>query len=79
MIVAVWAVFVALFELARVLAEALFALFAGEDHLKRLLEGMVGRVLMALGTFEPFAAAGGANSDLGVQDVLAHSYLMRHL
>lgn len=71
MVVAVRAVFVALLELLGVLAEALLALFAGEDHLGTLLEIVVLGLGMALGAVKPLLAAGAADGDLGVEDVLA--------
>ena len=85
MVVAVRAELVGLVGLARVvLAEALFALFAGEGELRFLEQGVVLRLAVALGAVEPFAAcgvrrdesgrgrtAGGADGDLGVEDVFA--------
>ena len=71
-VVATWAVLVSLLELFDVLAEHLFALLAGENHLGSLLQLVVLLLLMALGTVEPLAAAGSANRDLGVQNVFTH-------
>ena len=70
-VVAVGAIFVALLKLLCLLAEALLALFAGKDHLGRLLQRVVGRLLVALGAVKPLLAAGAADGDLGVEDVLA--------
>lgn len=53
-----WAVFVGILELVRILPEALLALFAGEDHLVALEEFMVFALLVALGAVEPFTACG---------------------
>lgn len=66
MIVAVGAVLVRLLKLFDVLAEALFALFAGEDHLEGLEEGVGLGFGVAVYAVEPFPAAGGADRDLGV-------------
>ena len=71
-VVATRAVLVSLLELFDLLAEHLFALLAGENHLGSLLQLVVLFLLMALGTVEPLAAAGSANRDLGVQNVFAH-------
>lgn len=70
-IVAVWAVLVALLESLDVLAEALLALFAREDHLCRAHQIMVGFLGVAFGAVEPLPAAGGADGDLCVEDVFA--------
>lgn len=56
----------------RVLSEALLALLACQNELDGLLERVVGRLGMALRAVEPALAAGGADRDLSVQDVLAH-------
>lgn len=53
-----WAVFVGILELVRILPEALLALFAGEDHLVALEEFMVFALLVTLGAVEPFTACG---------------------
>jgi hypothetical protein len=58
-------------ELACVLAEGLFALFADEDHLEALQQRVVSRLLVALGAVEPLLAAWRADGDLGVEDVFA--------
>lgn len=70
-VVAVRAVFVALVKLGHVFAEALFAFLAREDHLGGLFEVVGLGVGVALRAVEPLAAAGGADGDLGVEDVLA--------
>jgi len=55
-VIAVGAILVGLLELLGVLAEALLALFAGEDELELLAE-RVGFILgVAFGAVEPFAA-----------------------
>jgi hypothetical protein len=60
------------FEANHVLAESLLALLAEEGHLDGLLQGVVGHLVVAVRTIEPLLAAGGADSGLDVQDVLAH-------
>ena len=70
-VIAVRAVLVAILELLRVLAEALLALLAREGHVEFLEQGVRFAVGVALGAVEPFAAAGGADRDLGVEDVFA--------
>ena len=67
-----WDGYAPVFELARVLAEGLFALLADEDHLEGLQQGVVFFFLVALGAVEPLLAAGRADGDLGVEDVFAH-------
>lgn len=56
MVVAMRAVFVALLVLLDVLAEGLFALFAGKDHFQGGLEGVRFRFRVAFGAVEPFPA-----------------------
>ena len=58
-------------ELAGVLAEGLFALFADKDHLEALQQRVVSRLLVALCAVEPLLAAWRADGDLGVEDVFA--------
>lgn len=71
-VVAVRAVLVGVLHLAGVLAEALFALFAGKRHLEGLQQLVVGLLLgVAFGAVEPGAAAGRADGDLCVEDVAA--------
>lgn len=53
MVIAVWAVLVALLKLLAVLAEALLALLAGEDHLERLEKGVRLLLLVAFGAVKP--------------------------
>ena len=67
-----WDGYAPVFELARVLAEGLFALLADEDHLEGLQQGVVFFFLVAFGAVEPLLAAGRADGDLGVEDVFAH-------
>ena len=45
-----------LLELARILAEGLFALFADKGHLEGLGKIMVGGLVVAFGAVEPLAA-----------------------
>ena len=70
-VVAVWAVFVALLESLHILAEALFAFFAGEDHFCGAFEVVIGLFRVAFGAVEPLSAAGSADGHLGVEDVFA--------
>lgn len=71
MIIAVWTVLVALLILRSILSEAFLALFAGEDHVVVLCERVIGGFAVAVGAVEPFLAAGRADGDLSVEDVLA--------
>lgn len=71
MVVAVWTVLVALFILCGIFPEALLALLAGEDHVVVLSERVVGGFTVAVGAVEPFLATGGADRDLGVENVFA--------
>lgn len=57
-IIAVWAVFVAVVELLGVLAEALLALLAGKDHFEALQKGVFFLLAMAFGAVKPFSALG---------------------
>jgi len=70
-IVTMGTVLVAVFKLCGVFAEALFALFARESHVCGLLKGVIGCFAVAVGAVEPFAATGGADGDLSVENVLA--------
>lgn len=70
-VVAVRAVLVALFKRLHVFAETLLALFAGEDHLRGAFELVVLLLGVAFCAVEPLPAAGGADGDLGVEDVFA--------
>lgn len=70
-VVAVRAVLVALLKLLGVLAEALLALLARKRHFGGLGKRVVLGFGMAFGTVEPLLAAGTADRDLGVEDVLA--------
>lgn len=72
MVIAVWAVFVALLKLSGVFAETLSAFFAGECHFGGFGQGMRFLFMVAFGAVEPFPAARRANGDLGVEDVFAH-------
>lgn len=75
MVVAVWAVLVALLELLHVFPEAFSALLAGEDHLQGWLELVRLGFSVAFGTVEPFPAAGGPDRNLGVENVFAGEML----
>jgi hypothetical protein len=55
-VVAVWAILVALVKLLNVLAESLFALFACKDHFEGGLEVVCFRLGVAFSAIEPFAA-----------------------
>jgi hypothetical protein len=44
------------FEFTRIFPKGLFALFADEDHVKRLHQRVVGLFRVALGAVEPFFA-----------------------
>ena len=70
-VVAVGTVLVALLVIAHVLAERLLALLAEEGHLGRFAEAVVLGLGVALGAVEPLFAAGGADGDLGVENVFA--------
>jgi len=72
MVVTVRAELVRFFEGLRVFAEGFAALLAGECHIKALKEGVFLLFSVAFCTVEPFSAAGGADGDLGVEDVFAH-------
>lgn len=52
----VWAGYSRVLELARILAESLFALFADKSHVKRLHEWVVALLLVAFCAVEPFFA-----------------------
>src|SRR5690242_11537122 len=56
MVIAMRAVLVALFELLRVFAKTLFALFAGKSHVEGLKKRVCFMLVVALGTIEPLAA-----------------------
>ena len=56
-----WAEFVCFLELFDLLAEHLFALFAGKDHLRCFLQLMVLSLLVAIWTVEPLSAAWSSN------------------
>jgi len=60
-VIAVGAVFVAVFEFLGVFAETFFAFFAGECHVVGLEEGMGFIFGVAFGAVVPFFAAGGAD------------------
>ena len=70
-VIAVRTVLVALFILAHVLSECLFALFADKGHLCRLCERMRLVLCMAFGAVVPLLAAGSTYRDLCVEDVFA--------
>ena len=77
-VVAMGAVLVRIFELADVFAEYFLALLAGEYELHSLHELMLTFsafpvLFVALWAVEPHLAAGGSDTHLGVQNMLAHS------
>ena len=77
-VVAMGAVLVRLFELADVFAEYLLALLAGEYELHSLHQLMFAFsafpvLFVAFWAVEPHLAAGGSDTHLGVQNMLAHS------
>jgi len=55
------AVLIAVVEFRHILPEALFALFAGEDHFGGLFEAVRLGFGVAFGAVEPLFAAGGAD------------------
>ena len=71
MIVTVRTELVTLLKLPGVLPEGLFALLADEGHVILSMERMVLRLLVAFGAVEPLAAAGRADGNLCVENVLA--------
>lgn len=71
MIVTEGAILVAVFKLLHVLPKALLALLAGKSHLRRLLELVILGFGVAYCAIKPLPAAGGADGDLGVEDVFA--------
>jgi hypothetical protein len=66
-VVAVWAILVALFKLLNVLAESLFALFARKDHFEGGLEVVCFRLGVTFSAIEPFAACCGAVLVMGLR------------
>lgn len=66
-----WAVLVAVLKLVHVFTEALLALFTRKDHFHGLLQVVVLRLGMALGTIEPLLAAWGADGHLSIENVFA--------
>ena len=70
-------VFVALIELCDIFPEGFFALLADECHLRRLRKLMRLRFCVAFGTIEPLLAAGRADRNLGIQDVLTIAFQCR--
>lgn len=73
-VVTVRAVFIALLEFGDVFPEGFLALFADERHLRRFRQPVGLGFCVAFGTIEPKLAAGRADGNLGVQDVLAHVF-----
>ena len=71
MIVAVRAILIAFFELLRVFPKAFLAFLAGECHFEALVEKVIGGLVVTLCAVEPFAAARGADGDLGIENVFA--------
>lgn len=70
-VIAMWAVLIALLITCHVFSEGLLALFASKRHLRRLREVVVLRFRVALGTVKPLLAAWRTDGDLSVQDVFA--------
>ena len=66
------AVFISIFELGHILSENLLTLLAGKDDFNSLFDFVVFFLSVALSTVEPLLAAGSANLDLGIQNMLAH-------
>lgn len=70
-IVTVGTVLVALVELRGIFPEGFLALLTDECHLGRLREPVRLRFRVAFGAIEPLLAAGRADGNLGIQNVLA--------
>jgi hypothetical protein len=70
-VVTVRAVLIALIELRGVFPEGFLALFTHECHLRRLRKPVGLCFCVAFGAIEPLLAAGRADGNLGIQDVLA--------
>ena len=73
-VIAVRAVFVGLLVLFDLFSEYLLTFLACEDELEGLLELVIvtPEVLVAVWAIEPFLAAWSSDSNLGVQNMLAH-------
>lgn len=71
-VVTVGTVFVALIELRDVLPESFLALLTDERHLRRLCKSMRLCFSVAFSAIEPLLAAGRADGNLCVQNVLAY-------
>jgi len=76
MIVAVRTKLIALLICAHVFPECLPTLLAHKRHLHRLRELVHLRLGVALGAIVPLPAARCTDRDLGVEDVLAHFFLV---
>ena len=76
-VITVRAVLVALVELRDIFPEGFLALLADERHLCRLRESVGLRFCVAFGAIEPLLAAGRADGNLGIQDVLATVFQCR--
>lgn len=72
MIIAMWAILVALLVIRHILPESLLALLTYERHLHRLLQSMVLRFLVTLRTVKPLLAARRSYGYLCVEDMFAH-------
>ena len=70
-IVTVRAVLITLIELRGIFPEGFLALLTDKRHLGRLCEPVGLRFGVAFGAIEPLLAAGRADGNLGIQDVLA--------
>ncbi len=71
MIIAMWAILVALLVGRHILAERLLALFANKGHFCRPRKRVRLSLRMAFGAVKPLLAARGADGDLSIQDVFA--------
>ena len=71
MVVTVRTVLITLIKLRNVFPEGFLALLTDECYLGRLRKPVGLRFRMAFGAIEPLLAAGRADGNLGIQDVLA--------
>jgi len=67
-------ILIALIEIRDVFPEGFLALLADERHLRRLCKDVRLRFRVAFGAVEPLLAAGRADGNLGIQDVLAIAF-----
>lgn len=71
-LILLWAVLVGIIEVLKILTEGFLARLACKDHFETFLEFVLHDLIMAFSTIEPFLAAWRADSDLSVEDMLAH-------